>query len=193
LKLNKKLVLLLAVISLAICISLIQSTYAKYVTQADANASLTIARWNILVNNQDVIAESDFSDVITPAFLGSTHIKSGVIAPTAEGYFDVTINGENTDVSYQYSLIATLSDQNTVTDLRITKYEIEGIEYAYTHGDAISDTVLFNQSDKTITIRFHVSWYENSIDETMDNEADTLATISGVAAVAVNLHLVQVQ
>ena len=41
--------------SLFYCITLMQDTYAKYVSSAEANATLTIARWNILINNQDIL------------------------------------------------------------------------------------------------------------------------------------------
>ncbi len=192
-RVNKKLIMLLAIISLFVCISLIQSTYAKYVTNTSANASLTIARWSILVNTQDVVQNSDFSEVITPVFAGTTNIKEGVIAPTANGYFDVIINGTNADVSFQYSISADLSAQNTVTDLKITDYEIGGVTQSYTHGNTISNSILLSQPSRTATIRFYVTWYENPVDETMDNEADTNATVNGIAAVEVNLNLIQIQ
>ena len=91
-KLNRKITFLLALLALFYCVSLIQSTYAKYLSTADADTNITIARWNILVNNQDISQNSNFSEVLEPTFTGNENIKEGVIAPTATGYFDITLD-----------------------------------------------------------------------------------------------------
>ena len=128
-KLNRKITFLLALLALFYCVSLIQSTYAKYLSTADADTNITIARWNILVNNQDISQNSNFSEVLEPTFTGNENIKDGVIAPTATGYFDITLDGSTTDVSFSYDISFSEADDNTVTDLKITKYEINGHSY----------------------------------------------------------------
>ena len=52
---KKKAFLLLACVWFIITFSVIQTTYAKYVTNLDANTNITISYWNILVHNQDII------------------------------------------------------------------------------------------------------------------------------------------
>ena len=96
-KIKRKIIFFISLMSLFYCVSLMQETYAKYVSSAGANAYLTVARWNVLVNNQDIVDNSNFTDTIVPTFAGTSNIKSGVIAPTAEGSFDITIDGTDTD------------------------------------------------------------------------------------------------
>src|SRR5574344_316792 len=113
-KISRKIKFFIALFSLLYCISLIQSTYAKYVS--NANANLTIARWDILINTQDVKENSDFTNTITPVFDGNANTAANVIAPTSTGYFDLTLNGTNTDVSYNYTITITNDATSTVTD-----------------------------------------------------------------------------
>ena len=103
-KTKRKIIFFVALMSLFYCVTFMQDTYAKYVSSTSAIADLTIARWSILINNQDVVNESDFSETISPVFAGSANIRSDVIAPTASGYFEIILNGENTDVSFSYTI-----------------------------------------------------------------------------------------
>ena len=189
-KTKRKIIFFVALLSLFYCVTLIQKTYAKYVSSASASADLTVARWNILINNQDILRNSDFSDTIVPVFAGTSNIKSDVIAPTAEGYFDVIIDGTNTDVSYNFTVSASQSVSNTVTDLEIYKYSLNGTEYTF-NGNDITGTVLLNDTNKVKSLRFYIRWNDDQATETMDNEEDTAAANSGLAAFIVNVNLIQ--
>ena len=192
-KIKKKILFFIALICLFYCVSLMQSTYAKYVTTAETDASFTIARWNILVNTQDVKENSNFTNLIVPVFEGTTNIKEDVIAPTSEGYFDIVIDGTGTDVSYTYTLNIDYADGNDVDDLVITKYTIGEVNYVYTIGNNITDDVLVNATDKVTSIRFFVEWNDDTQTQTMDNAEDTIATKNGMAAFKVNLNVIQKQ
>lgn len=190
-KVKKKIMFFVALMCLFYCVSLMQSTYAKYVTTADTNADFTIARWNILVNDQDIKESSNFTNLIVPTFEGTTNIKEDVIAPTSEGYFDIVIDGSDTDVSYTYTLTIDYAASNDVDDLIITKYTIGEVNYSYTIGNSISDDVLLNAQDKVTSIRFYVKWNDDPVTQTMDNGDDTSVTANGNAAFAVNLNVIQ--
>lgn len=191
-KIKRKIAFFIALMSLFYCVTLIQKTYAKYVTTASASADLTIARWNILINNQDILQDSDFSDTIVPVFAGTQNIKSGVIAPTAQGYFDVYLDGTNTDVSFSYTVSIDLSVVNTVDDLEVYKYSVDGVEYTYSGAD-ITGNILHNAQTKTKSIRFFVKWNDEAATETMDNEEDTTAANEGVAAFNVDVNVIQMR
>jgi len=189
-KFKKKILFFVALMSLLYCVNLIQGTYAKYISSATANADITIARWNILVNTQDIVANSNFTNRISPQFTGTSNIKPGVIAPTAEGTFIISIDGAQTDVSFEYTLDVDLASDNTVDDLEIVKYEIDGVEYNYS--GSISNTILLNDYIRSNNITFYIRWKDGT-GETMDNDADTAALVNGVAAFDVSLNVVQVQ
>ena len=190
-KLNRKITFLLALLALFYCVSLIQSTYAKYLSTADADTNITIARWNILVNNQDISQNSNFSEVLEPTFTGNENIKDGVIAPTATGYFDITLDGSTTDVSFSYDISFSEADDNTVTDLKITKYEIDG--HSYTYNGPITGNILLNDQNRALTVRVYVEWVDQTDDETMTNVDDTTAANGGVAKFKVNVNVIQLR
>ena len=191
-KIKRKIIFFVALMSLFYCITFMQDTYAKYVSSSGANANLTIARWNILINNQDILQNSNFTNTINPQFEGTTNIRSGVIAPTAEGYFTLLLNGTNTDVSFSYTISLEPNDNNTVTDLMITKYEIDGVEYTYDEDDPITENILLSDSDKTREITFYVEWNDDQNTQTMNNAADTAATYNGVASYNVAVNVIQI-
>ena len=190
-KTKRKIIFFVALMSLLYCITPMQDTYAKYVSSAVENAELTIARWSILINDQDVVNESNFTDTISPVFNGSTNIASDVIAPTAQGYFELLLNGTNTDVSFQYTISIDTTDC-AVDDLKITSYSIDGVTYQY-NGSDVTGTILLNAQDKTADIIFNVEWDDNASTQTMDNAADTEAAQEETASFTVNVNLIQLQ
>ena len=188
----RKLVIFAALMALFYCVSLIQSTYAKYLTSAVGTANMTFARWSILVNNQDVVNNSNFSSTITPNFTGTSNIRSGVIAPTSQGSFDIVLDMTDVDVSLDYTISAAVSNINTVSDLKIKSYTIGNITTPYT--GSFTSRLLLNDTSRTKTITFNVEWVEDAQDgAVMNNAADTQAAASGVAAVDVNVNFVQVR
>ncbi len=189
---KRKIVFFIALISLLYCVTFMQDTYAKYVSSAVETAELTIARWSILINDQDVVNESNFTDTISPVFAGTSNIKNDVIAPTAQGYFDLVLNGENTDVSFSYTISIDTTDC-TVDDLKITGYSIDGGTTQTYSGSSVTGSILLNDVSRTKTIRFFVEWDDNVSTQTMDNAADTDASAEEEAAFTVNVNLIQLQ
>jgi hypothetical protein len=189
--LKPKIRLFVALISLLYCVSLIQSTYAKYVTSADANANIAIARWNVLINNQDVKNNSDFSSKITPVFAGNDNIAANIIAPTSTGYFDIIVNGNNSDVSFTYTITLSNDINTKVTDLKLVNYTLDGGTATNFVDNKITGDVLLNDSNKTHTIRVYVMWNDDSSTETMNNASDTAATSDGKAIMDINVNLIQ--
>ena len=89
---HKKFILFLIGLCVGILFIIFVQIYAKYLTSADGNTSLTIARWNIMVNDLSIKNNTDISNKITPVFPGNDNIASNIIAPTAEGYFDLNFD-----------------------------------------------------------------------------------------------------
>ncbi len=187
-KFKRKMLFFVALISLFYCVTFMQDTYGKYLTSAEANAELTIARWSILVNNQDIVNNSNFSEVVVPTFTGTSNINSNVIAPTSTGTFDLLINANDTDVSFTYTIDLDTTDC-AVTDLEITGYTLNGNYYTY-DCSSISNDILLTDTNKTVTITFNVEWKDGT-GETMNNAADTQASKQGTAAFDINVNFIQ--
>ena len=160
------------------------STYSRYVAGTQGNIDILFAKWQILINNQDIADQNNSEITITPTIEHNDNIKSDVVAPTSKGYFDINIDSSNVDVSYQYNLTLDI-ENDEVPDLIISKYTIlpedyeEGdtIEYTTIQDNTISNTMLFDNntedfSFEPFTIRIYFEWYDGE-DELMDDEADT--------------------
>lgn len=189
---NRKFKLLIACISLLLLVDLVQDTYAKYVSSADANGDFTIARWAFKVNDQDIISNQNFSNTIVPVFDSNENIKNGVIAPTSTGYFDITIDSSNVGVSFNEEVTLSQGDNNTVTDIVFTGYkknDEELIEFDENQS-TITTTHLLSEEKTLNTYRFYIKWLDGN-GETMNNADDTEASDNGVASVKVNLRFIQ--
>lgn len=181
-KFLQKILILLSCVALFFSINTILDTYGKYFTKVDEEADIKIARWRILINGDDVRNNATTKETITPIFLGNENISSGVIAPHAEGYFDLIIDGSDADVSFKYDIAINVSEESSVKDLIVTGYSINNGEIIESSmKDIISNNVSLEQQNKLINIRVYIKWND---DETsiMTNEDDTLATSSNINA-----------
>lgn len=191
-KINHRIKIFIALLSLLYLITLVQDTYAKYTSSANANTNITISRWNILVNDQDIKNNSNFTNTIKPVFEDNENIATGVIAPTSKGYFDIIIDGTKTDVSFQYNINLALSNLNTVSDLKLTNYKVNDDDTLHQiENNVISNQVLYDSDNKIIKYRIFVEWIDGDA-ETMNNEADTEAAINGIAAYDIAINVIQI-
>lgn len=191
---NRKFRLLLACISLLLLVDMVQDSYAKYVSSAEASSNLTIARWAFMVNNQDVLNNSNFSTTILPVIDSNPNIAAGVIAPTSTGYFDVTIDSSNVGVSYDEEITLSTGTNNTVTDIMFTGYKLNNeesiVEFQNTTNPTFTISHPLTEQNKVNTYRFYIKWNDGT-GETMNNTADTQATVDGNATVKINLRFIQ--
>ena len=190
----KKKLILLVVLSIILCLFFVQESLAKYITAADETANISIARWKILVNDEDIRDENTVNTVINPVFLGNDNIAENIIAPTSEGYFDLIIDAREADVSFKYKISMSVNQHSSVKDLVATKYVVNGGEPITMdiNNQTIENTVLYGNNNSTINIRVYIVWNDGD-GSLMDNSADTLATTSGNSAMMnVSLNFTQV-
>ncbi len=188
--LNKKLVLLLAFVSLFLCIVTLQDTYAKYTSAVNETTSAAIARWRILVNDYDIRNSATTSNLITPVFAGTENIASGVIAPTATGYFDIVVDATGTDLSFIYDISIANSEDSLVSDIVITGCSLNGQALSISD-NRVSGTIRL--SDQRVnTIRVFIEWNDGN-GSTMTNVDDTSTTMEeeSVAKIDVSAHFIQ--
>lgn len=175
---HKKFLLLL--IGLCICVLLffIVQIYAKYLTSTEGNTALTIANWNILVNNKSIMTDKDISNSIVPVFPGTEHIASGIIAPTAEGFFDLNLDFSNVDVSFQYDISVSADENSSVQDLVAIGYALDGGEKIIfeNYNDPISEIIELSSDIKTQNVRVYIMWNDDASSQTMTNSDDTIST-----------------
>ena len=192
---HKKFLLLL--IGLCICALLffIVDIYAKYVTSTEGSTELTIANWNISVNNLSLKNNTDISETITPVFPGNKHIASGIIAPTAEGYFDLNFDFSNADVSFKYEIKTSVDENSSVKDLVTTGYSIDDGEKINfeNYNDPITEIIELYSNIETRKIRIYVMWDDSETSQTMSNSDDTISTtVENPPLLNVNISFTQI-
>ncbi len=190
---NRKFRLLLAAISLFLLVDLVQDTYAKYISSADASSNFTIARWAFTVNQQDIINNQDFSNTIVPVFDENPNIGSDVIAPTSTGFFEIKIDSSNVGVSFDEEISLEKNSTNTVTDIVFTGYKKNDGELIPINDEStssITTTHLLGEEKTVNTYKFYIKWLDGT-GETMNNADDTEASINGVASIKVNIRFIQ--
>ena len=190
---NRKFKIILAIIALVLCITQIQQTYAKYTESKEGDTDFSIAKWKILVNNNDITESSTMSSLINPVYIENENIKEGVIAPGSEGYFDLVINANQTEVSFEYKISISNSENSSVQDLIITGYTINSSALIPVDNvlNNISNKINYKDTNKINTLRVYFKWLDGE-EESMDNQADTDASLSNRSAkLKVNLSFIQ--
>lgn len=172
--------ILLVISSLALTLSLMSNTYSRYVADVDSNIDLLFAKWQILVNENDITNNTTTSINITPIMEENVNVAENTVAPSSKGYFDIDIDPSNAGVSFDYSINLNIEDEN-MPDLMISKYAV--LDKDYNEGDQITTTTILNNTingtvdynataHEPFTVRVFFEWYEG-VDEKMDDEADT--------------------
>ena len=177
----KKLIIFLIILCIAIAIISFVYIYAKYTTSASSQTNMPIARWDILVNNISIKKQSDISATLIPTFPGNENIAEGIIAPTAEGYFDLNFDYTAVDVAFKYTISLKPSDQSPVTDIVATGYSIDdGAKQDFANfNEDITDTISLDEQNRTRKIRIYVKWNDDANTSAMDNAQDTESALTG--------------
>lgn len=192
---NQKLILFLFGIFICLLMFFSVQIYAKYLTSVSANTGINIANWNISVNEKSIKDSSDISSVIVPVFTGNEHISPGVIAPTAEGYFDLNLDFTGINVSFAYEIEVSSAEGSSIPDLVSTGFSIDDGEKINfdTFNQKISDSILLNQNISNRKIRVYILWNDDAETSQMSNNEDALSAISDIPALLnVNISFTQV-
>lgn len=192
---SKKIMLLIIGILIVIAIFFMVQINAKYLSSASGATTLTIAKWNILVNNASIKSNTDISNSIVPVFPGNEHIAKDIIAPTAEGYFDLELDFTDADVSFEYEITTTVDENSGVKDLVTTGYSIDDGEKIVfdTYNQSIKETIELTTEVKTKKIRIYILWNDDENTQVMTNQEDTEATINNTPAILkVNVSFKQI-
>ena len=184
-KINKKFTILIIGLILLTILLGFALIYAKYISSAYGNTKMAIARWDIKVNNLSIKDNTNISNTLKPIFPGNSNIAANIIAPTAEGYFDLNFDFTGADVSFKYEITPSVDSSSSVKDLVATGYSIadNGGEFGNrvnleNYNDKISDTVLLNSPVKKRTIRIYILWNDDETSQKMSDDEDTNSTKS---------------
>ena len=180
----KFLIVFVLVITLGLAY-LTQSSLAKYRKQTKGDVEASVAQWNIKLNGEDI--HSTMTNVITPTINNNSYTKAGVIAPGTTGYFNLEIDATDVDVDFTYTI--SFDSLNSVEDIRVTSYEIDGVTHNV--NSTVTGDIVHNTG--TTTIKCNFEWYDGQ-DNAMDNQEDTeVAKTSTSTDIQVTINFTQKQ
>ena len=182
--------------------------FSKYRSSASGTAAADVARWNLSVNDCNIVDPDEDNDECFEAEVldgsgnviqasknykitdftysnnGNNNVVDTKIAPGSSGTFAIVIKPNDTEVSFKYSLNATLVDNNDSIKLYVKgPGDTNRIELNSTNSNTYVRTVNYadfkNNSNYSIPITVYVDWI-NKADGSND-EADTKIGTSGSA------------
>lgn len=181
----KKIIFLLFGILMCFAIYFSIQIYAKYLTSATASSNMTIAKWNILVNEISIKEDTDISNSIVPVFEKNENIAEDIIAPTSKGYFDLEFDVKDADVSFEYEITTSVDENSSVKDLVTTGYSVDDgeiVEFT-AYNEPIKDIIKLEDNIEKRKIRIYILWNDDEETQQMTNADDTAAAISANPAI----------
>lgn len=185
---SKKIKIILLLLSLSLTMAFMSDTYSRYVADTTGDVEVQFAKWQILVNKEDITSGEKKSIDLQPVVIKNEHVAENTFAPSSEGYFDIAVDPSNINVSFGYTISLEVLNKD-MPDLMITQYSLldeVGVEGEKNNIDstsnvngvienAITKQVLYNKDEpfKPFTIRIYFEWFEGE-GEKQDDDADTV-------------------
>lgn len=192
---KKKIVLILAIISLFIFIGSTAYTYAKYFTKVESTQNSNIQRWEIIVNNENIKGNKILENDLELALTNTEHVANNNIAPGSEGSFYIDLNYTNTDLSFEYKI--ELSDNNVIEDIILSAEVVNGpnANFKFENG-VITNTIKITNAttQKTQRIKVNAKWNDDPDTEKMNNDEDTkIPMINDLISMNIKMTFTQIE
>ena len=171
----KRWILILFVVVLFITAYEISTSFSLFESAKDIVINNDIGRWQVTING-DLATEVVNFNVTNVKVTGDENVREDHFAPGTEGYFDIILDPNDTEVSVYYEIVCR-DDMILNQQIHLTNVENVGkpaltIVAPYTYAGVIPLTDIKN-GDIT-TIRFYVTWINNE----NNNEVDSLYGLS---------------
>lgn len=148
---------------------LLVSTYGIFESGIFRDTLMKVAAWKIKINNSVVTNEEKTFSIDDIVWNSSNNVLEGKVAPGMDGYFDITIDPDETDVSIKYDIIYDIDTLNSVNpSLKVTKIEeINGNNLTITDKNTYTG-VIDIENRKTHIIRTYIKWEDIEINNDND-------------------------
>lgn len=150
-----------------------------------------LGEWTILVNEVDVTGEVVEFDIDNINYDTDSNVKSGKIAPGLGGYFDISIDPTDTDVSIRYDITYDkTSIQATQTSIDVTSVaETSGKTIVRTGENTYTGIISLNEinNNQVDTIRTTINWPNVEANGEKDYEVGKTSNASIELPIAIKL------
>lgn len=180
--------ILICIIVLAFSLSIISTTYSRYAADANGNVAVDFAKWQILINGEDITSGNVRSLNITPNIIENKNVAAGKLAPSSLGYYDIEIDATNVETSFDLHLTL---DSEDMADLKIKSYTIDDGEEITIEDNKIDESFDYEDGFGVITIRIYFEWYDTLEEEMDDDEDSSYAASHDSVVITTNLSFEQ--
>ncbi len=178
----RKIWILSALVMLLITFYQINSTYAKYFTQAEGIVEESIGAWIVKVNGTNIATGADVQNftISDLKYNSNDYVLAGKIAPGLLGYFDVEIDATEASVAVRYDVSINFEQLDLSDSINFSKLVrvVDNVESntGITKTGASTYTGIVSLDDinagKTNTIRVYLSWEDDGTGT--NDEADSI-------------------
>lgn len=171
----KKTLIVISILFLCLTVFQISNSFGLFETSVDNTSELSIAKWHIYVNDNDITGSGKTFYVDDITYSGSG-VSDGKFAPGVTGTFDLVIDPKDTEVAFTYQIRVDLSSysQINVDSIEgINGTELTKVDDVYEGKFTLDD---INNSLKNY-VRVTFSWdkdKDDSKDTTIGESLDTL-------------------
>lgn len=167
---KKKIFYILIILFILIIASII-GTYAIYVDKYDTNSVFNIAKFKVLVNNEDItLASSKYFEINNITYKKSEDLNlseaNNKLAPGMIGETIISIDTSDVDVAFTYDLSIDLSNFNNdaivIKYVKVNDTDLDLIDNLY-HGEVSLEQV---KNDEIINVLVGIEWLDINNDET---------------------------
>lgn len=168
----KKVLMVITPLFFLMTIYLIADTYSLFESNHVTTSNVDIAKWQVKINDDAINGATSTFTVDVINWEGTEYVLDGKVAPGMNGYFDIVIDPNDSQVSIKYDVsfdFEVLSEnQFVINDIE----EINGRELIRTDENTYTGVILLDEilDGETSTVRVDLSWVNN--DE--NNESDSL-------------------
>ena len=166
----KRWLIILFIISLGLTVYEISASYGLFETEKDIVVNADIGRFQIKVNDELINETTTFS-VSNINVTGDSNVRENYFAPGTNGYFDVVIDPNNTDVSIYYEIVVHTELINN-QQIHLTRIEnVDKPDLTIVRPNTYSGIIPLSdiQNDDITTIRFYVEWINNENNNVIDS------------------------
>lgn len=175
----KKICFIISFLLFVLLVYKIVDTYALLESKTNKVVETGLGKWTILVNDVDITKNVEFT-IDSMNWDENVNVKEKKIAPGVGGYFDITIDPTDTDVSVRYDIFFDFSVFENSSIVVDSISSIDGNELINTDINTYTGVINLSdiKNDKTNTVRVYIVWENND----NNNDYDTsLGMVAGNA------------
>lgn len=167
---RKRWLIILFVVLLFVTAYELSSSFALFESDADFVVNSDVGKWEISVNG-DLIDQTNTFTITNVHVNNDPNVRENLFAPGTEGYFEIIIDPNDTDVSIYYEIVCRT---DYITNNQIILDRIENVGKpdlinvaAYTYAGVIPLSEIKN--NETTTLRFYITWTNNENNNDVDS------------------------